>query len=144
MPVNLAVAGVGGYCEWFGNAGFHHRTDSTHSQTNKTTKNNNNNENNNSQQLQSDQQTSTSWFRTRSGGGTMVDLSGKEYCHHFRCSSNNNKHENNDQHQNRTRMQQSWADQTNASMFHHILQSCEAARTQGMNGTLCAVGLVIW
>ena len=118
-----------------------------HAQQDKTTKNNNNkeNENNNSQQLQSDQQTSTSWLRTRSGGGTMVDLSGKEYCHHFRCSSSNNKqHENNDQHQNRTRTQQSWADQTNASMFHHILQSCEAARTQGMNGTLCAVGLVIW
>ena len=33
MPDNLAVAGVGGYCEWFGNAGFHHRTDSTHRQT---------------------------------------------------------------------------------------------------------------
>ena len=24
MPQSLAASGVGGYCEWFGNAGFHH------------------------------------------------------------------------------------------------------------------------
>jgi hypothetical protein len=36
------------------------------------------------------------------------------------------------------------ADQTNASMFHHILHSTQAARVPGMNGTPYTIGLVIF
>ncbi len=81
----------------------------------------------------------------------MVDLSGKEYCHHFQFiphithtyiirAQYDTLPEQRAQPESRNRE----ADQTNASKIHHILQSCEAARAQGMNGTPCAVGLVIF
>ena len=121
--------------------------------------------------MSQNQRTFLSWLRTESFIWTMVDLSGKEYYHHIRRQLAFYIYIHIHTLPYLLWFQLLWweyqlivnlsniifwimvckciyclkcSDQTNASIFHHILQSSKATHVWGMNGTLYTIRLVIF